>query len=95
MIDVTVRKDHITVSGHARAAPAGQDIVCAAVSALTDTLICSLEQLTEDDIEASISPGRVDIDYRNLSGEAKTLVDSFFIGVCRVAGEYPDYVRIV
>lgn len=95
MIEVSVRKDGITVSGHAGYAPAGQDIVCAGVTALTQTLIKSIEDLTEDKIQYSISPGRVDINYGNLSERSRTLVDSFFIGICKVADEYPDYVRIM
>ncbi len=95
MIEVNVRGDGITVAGHAGYAPAGQDIVCAGVTALTQTLIKSIEDLTEDKIQYSISPGRVDIEYGNLSERSRTLVDSFFIGICMVADEYPDYVRIV
>lgn len=95
MIEVSVRKDKITVAGHAGYAPPGQDIVCAGVSSLTRTLLKSMMDLTTDRIKYSISPGRVDIEYGNLSEKAKTLVDSFFIGLCIIAEEYPDYVRIV
>ena len=94
MIAVSVRKDGITVSGHANYAEAGEDIVCAGVTALTQTLIRSLEGLTSDEIKYEISPGRAAIHYRNLSEEGKLLVDSFFIGVCSIADEFPDYVRI-
>lgn len=95
MIEVNVQRDGITVSGHAGYAPTGQDIVCAGVTALTQTLIKSIEGLAEDKIQYSISPGRVDIEYGNLSERSRTLVDSFFIGICMFADEYPDYVRIV
>jgi uncharacterized protein YsxB (DUF464 family) len=95
MIEVIVRKDGITVSGHAYYAPSGQDIICAAVSSLTQTLIKSIEDLTEDKIQYSISPGRVDIEYENLSEKSRALVDSFFVGIVMIASEYPDNVRIV
>ena len=94
MIEVTVRKDRIIVSGHAGYAEAGKDIVCAGVTALTQSLVSSLIELTANDIEYEISPGRADIHYRNLSEAGKLLVDSFFIGICRIADEFPDYVRI-
>ena len=94
LIAVSVRKDGITVSGHANYAEAGKDIVCAGVTALAQGLIKSLEDLTGDEIKYEISPGRVDIHYRNLSEEGELLVDSFFIGVCSIADEFPDYVRI-
>lgn len=94
MIAVSVRKDKITVSGHAGYAEAGKDIVCAGVTALTMSLVKSLNDLTEDKIEYEISPGRADIYYRDLSEAGKLLVDSFFIGICLIAEEYPDNVRI-
>lgn len=94
MIAVSVRKDKITVSGHAGYAAAGKDIVCAGVTALTMSLVKSLNDLTEDKIEYEISPGRADIYYRDLSEAGKLLVDSFFIGICLIAEEYPDNVRI-
>ncbi len=95
MIVVGVRKDGITVSGHAGYAETGRDIVCAGISALTQSLIKSIEDLTVDRIEYEISPGKVDIIYGDLSEEARTLVDSFFIGVCLIADEFPEYVRIM
>lgn len=95
MIAVSVRKDEIQISGHANYAEEGKDVVCAGVTALTQTLVKSIEDLTEDKIEYDISPGRADIKYRNLSEKAKTLVDSFFIGICMIADEFPDNVRIV
>lgn len=95
MIEVKIRPDEITLFGHANYAVAGQDIICAGATALVQTLIRSIEDLTEDKIEYSISPGWADIKYGNLSEKAKTLVDSFFVGICMIADEYPDCVRIV
>lgn len=94
MIVVSVRKDRITVSGHAGFAEAGKDIVCAGVTALIQTLIKAASDLTEDKIEYEISPGRADIHYRCLSEVGKLLVDAFFVGICMIADEYPEHVRI-
>lgn len=95
MIAVSVRKDKITVSGHAGYAAAGKDIVCAGVTALTMSLVKSLNDLTEDKIDYEMSPGKVDVHYGDLSESGKLLVDSFFIGICLIANEYPDNVRVV
>ena len=95
MIEVSVRKDRITVTGHSGYDEPGRDVVCAGVTALCQTLIRSIESLTEDTIKYEISPGRADTQYGNLSESSKTLVDSFFIGTCMIADEFPDYVRIV
>lgn len=95
LIEASVRRDGITVKGHANYAISGSDIVCAGVTALAQTLIKSIKDLTDDKIEYEISPGRVDIKYGNLSEKSKTLVDSFFIGICMIAEEFPEYVRIM
>lgn len=95
MIEVSVREGEIKISGHADYAVHGSDIVCAGITALTQTLIKSIKDLTDDKIEYEISPGRVDIKYGNLSEKSKTLVDSFFIGICMIAEEFPEYVRIM
>ena len=94
MIEVSVRKDGIVVSGHAGYAPAGSDIVCAGVTALTQELIRSMEGLTDDRIETDIGSGIASIQYGGLSEKGKLLIDSFFIGICMIAEEFPDYVRI-
>lgn len=95
MIEVRIRPERIEISGHAGYAEPGKDIVCAGVTALTQTLIQSIEDLTDDEIEYRISPGRVDINHGNLSEKSKTLVDSFFVGIRLIADEFPNYVAIM
>ena len=82
------------VSGHAGYAPTGSDIVCAGVTALTQELIRSMEGLTDDRIETDIGSGMASIQYGDLSEKGRLLIDSFFIGICMIAEEFPDYVRI-
>lgn len=94
MIEVRIRPERIEISGHAGYAEYGKDIVCAGVTALTQTLIQSIENLTDDKIEYRISPGKVEVEYRNLSEKSKTLVDSFFIGICLIAEEFPEHVKV-
>lgn len=94
MIEVRIRPERIEISGHAGYAEPGKDIVCAGVTALTQTLIQSIENLTDDKIEYRISPGKVEVEYRNLSEKSKTLMDSFFIGICLIAEEFPEYVKV-
>lgn len=94
MIEITRMKDGIQMRGHAHYAKPGQDIVCAGVSALIQTLIQSVEELTEDTIEYSMQPGTVDIKFWSLSDHAQVLVNSFFIGVESIAATYPENVRV-
>ena len=94
MIEVVAADDGITIKGHAHYAEPGKDIVCAGVSALVQTLIQSIEELTADKIKYSMSPGTVDIKFRNLSEQSLVLVDSFFIGITMIANDYPENVRL-
>lgn len=94
MIEVHRGESGITISGHAHYAEAGKDIVCAGISALVQNLIQSIEELTQDKIQYSMSPGRVDINYGNLSEQAQLLVSSFFVGVEMIANGYPDNVKL-
>nr|DAY83714.1 MAG TPA: YsxB-like protein [Caudoviricetes sp.] len=58
------------------------------------SLVKSLNDLTEDNIDYEMSPGKVDVHYGDLSEAGKLLVESFFIGICLIANEYPDNVRV-
>jgi uncharacterized protein YsxB (DUF464 family) len=94
VIEVTGHKDRITIKGHAHYAEPGKDIVCAAVSVLVQTLIQSVEELTADKIEYSMSPGAVDIKFWCLSDQSKVLIDAFFIGIKGIAKAHPENVRL-
>ena len=95
MINVSVQKDEIRVLGHSGYAPPGQDIVCAAVSTLTQGLIASIEGLTGDRPDYTIAPGVFILKIGDLSEKSKLLVDSFFVGIYGVTSAHPDYVRLV
>lgn len=95
MITITVRDAYIRIEGHSGYAPPGTDIVCSAISTLTQTLISSMQALTKDTITYQLAPGDGQISYGSLSEAGKALVDSFFIGCSMVADAYPDHVQIV
>jgi len=67
LIDITKKDSLITIKGHAGYAEPGKDIVCAAVSALTQAFIASIEELTQDKIKYDISVGNAVMRYENLS----------------------------
>lgn len=95
MIEIKVRDHEITVVGHANYAEYGRDIICASVSMLLQNLVKSIHDLTDDKIEYDLKAGQAFIRYRDLSEKSKTLIDSFFIGICSIADAYPDYIMIV
>lgn len=70
MITIKVRKkngsyEEFISKGHAGYAEAGQDIVCAAVSALIITTVNSLEKFTDDKFDVQEKDGFVSIHFRN------------------------------
>ena len=95
MIVVNITKNGLTVDGHAGYAETGNDIICAAVSALAQGLIYSLDALTDDRISCQVMDGHIGIQYENLSEQGKLLTDSFFIAVSAVQETYgAEYVCI-
>ena len=94
MITIKVRKkngsyEEFISKGHAGYAEAGQDIVCAAVSALIITTVNSLEKFTDDNFDVHEKDGFVSIHFRNnLSERAMLLMDSLLLGLTEIAGSY-------
>ena len=72
LIVVKVRENSLTIDGHAGYAEFGKDIVCAAVSALTQSFIKSVETLTTDKLKYKISSGNTVILHGDLSEKSQT-----------------------
>lgn len=94
MIQIHVDSTQIVVEGHAGFAPTGQDIVCAGISALTQTLIKALNVLAPRESAFHIEPGKVVIQFQMHSEKSRLLVSSFFVGVEMIAQEYPENVTL-
>ncbi|MDO4272701.1 MAG: ribosomal-processing cysteine protease Prp [Eubacteriales bacterium] len=88
MIEISITAQGIRMQGHAGKSINGQDIVCAAVSALTCNLINSLQELTDNRIRADTSSGLTIIEWEELSEPGKLLVDSWFLGLTAVNQEH-------
>lgn len=96
LIAINITRTGLTVDGHAGYAKTGNDIICAAVSALTQGLVHSLKALTDDEISYHIADGHIDIEYKDLSEKGCLLVDSFFIAVNDIQRTYgTEYVQAV
>lgn len=86
------------LEGHAGAAEAGQDIVCAAVSALVLNAVNSIERFTEDGIccEAAQDGGYLKFSFTGtVSAESSLLVKSMLAGLEDVQKQYGKrYIKI-
>ena len=95
MIEVDAREGRITVTGHAGYAPPGQDIICAGVTALVQTLALALERSEpEEDVFIHIEPGMAIFECDRLTDAGKINAGSFLIGMNWLAETYPDYVQV-
>ena len=94
MIEITNRHGEIVVKGHAGYAEHGQDIVCAAISTLTQVFVESVRELTKDKIKSDITAGNAVVKYGNLTEQGKLLLDSFLLGIQMICESYPAHVRM-
>ena len=89
-----------TAEGHSGYARAGEDIVCAAVSALVINTVNSIEQLTEDVCAVESDAERGFINFRLLgdcSRESEILLRSLVLGLSEIESDETnqDYVDII
>lgn len=89
MITILITPKCIHMSGHANTAPRGSDIVCSAVSALTLTLIQGLKEVAGMSLYESVEAGNICIEWQTINDTGKALVDTWFLGICGIAAEYP------
>lgn len=98
MTTITQKDNVITVSGHAGYSYVGQDIVCSAISTLTQTFITTMDILYPDRIKYAVRECEPFITIcleKDLNQDETILLKSFFIGVSGVAEAYPEHVKIV
>lgn len=104
MITVTVSRNEdgvcnrICMEGHAGYAEYGQDIVCAAASALFINTVNAIETFTDDDftVDQDTKTDRVILQMTSsISGEAKLLIDSLLLGLQGIESEYgTEFIRV-
>ena len=88
------------LSGHAGFAPAGEDIVCAAVSMLVINTINSIEEFTKDKIHCQAEEsGWIEAWFEmgkneKVSHDAALLLKAMVKGLYEVKKEYGSYISI-
>ena len=93
-----------TISGHANFDDHGRDIVCAAISVLSQTALLSLVEvcgLEEESIEYTIDDktGFLDVNLpRNIENEilekTQIVLNTLIVGINSVIESYPKYVTL-
>jgi|SRR5690625_1582396 len=100
MIQVSVRRAYgqitgFTVKGHSGLGPPGGDIVCAGVSAITQsaTLGLAFYDLVE---QVDSAKGLLHVDLRISTQESakSAIIKAMLLGLRQIEEQYPDRVRI-
>ena len=76
------------IKGHAEYAQSGEDIICAAVSALVINTVNSIENFTMDNIEVfnNEEEGHIRLMINDqISHDSKLLIDSLVLGINQIA----------
>ena len=87
----------LSICGHARSAPKGEDLVCAAASILAFTAEAALQDEAERFYPRAVKkPGELRLSCEPSAGSRKAcrrLLDTLWFGFELLAREYPDYVK--
>ena len=88
----------IVMEGHAGYADEGEDIICAAVSALAINFYNSVETFTDDGFEGIAGQEDVQFDFRftsDISPESQLLMNSLVLGLQNIENDYgKSYINI-
>jgi Predicted ribosomal protein len=93
------RASEIIVSGHAGFADHGEDIVCAAVSVLTISILNGLtEILGRKDLDEVVEEGYVrftipEITDETMNMKTDTLISTYLLGIRGIKEAYGDYIQ--
>lgn len=83
------------VSGHANTAPHGQDIVCAAVAALTQTAVLGLECHLQRSFKLDITSGRLSLMLEGLPDQLTgAILETMLLGLFEIEKIHPQVIHI-
>ncbi len=99
MITITVQYTEtghmigFTTTGHAEYNEEGSDIVCAAVSALTQTALLGLLQYAgPSDVQYTVQKGQLAVQLKRSCQEADIILNTMVLGLEEIARQYDTYV---
>lgn len=101
MITIQFTDTSLHISGHAGCGPAGQDIVCAGVSTLYNTVVLNLLALSDEGacaVAYDPAPGKAWVaatPVRWREDEVRRVFRFAEIGLRKMAEQYGEYTKIV
>ena len=102
MIRVRIERDSLgriqgfEAKGHAEAGPRGKDIVCAAVSVLTDSVFLGLDKHLHREMEWSADNGDIFVRLKDKPDDlTEAILATLVLGLTEIQKIYPDRLRIL
>ena len=94
MIKVNIKKDQITIKGHAGYDEFGKDIVCASVTSIATTTINAIIRLDSSAIDFKSDSGLIDIVIKKHSDLVDILILNMTELLKELEKEYKKYIKI-
>lgn len=98
-IKITIKNDNIVsfnIFGHANFAPKGRDIVCSAVSSITQTTLLGLNEILKKDIdfEQDVSLGLLKVMVNNPDRDSDLIIKTMTLALERLEKIYPKNISV-
>ena len=95
MIKVEVKKDNISILGHAMYDDYGKDIVCAAVSGIVITTVESIASIDETSIDINEMPNKLEIIINKHDNITDKLITTMINLLKELEKKYPKNIKII
>ena len=80
------------VTGHAEYGSHGMDIVCAAVSAITQTAVLGLQEFSN--VKKNVKPGYMMVEITTKNDASRIIVDTMVGGLLQIERQYPNHIQV-
>ena len=102
MVEIRIERDSASricayaASGHAEAGPAGEDIICAAISVLTDTAFLGLSRHLGRTLDYKAKDGLISVRLEQAADErTEAILATMVLGLHEIKKMEPDRIRII
>lgn len=88
----------VTLKGHAESVDEGYDLVCCAVSSISQTILIGIVEVLKLKIDYSIDDGFLSFSLEDLSideiKECQVLMETMLLGLKSVELNYDEYIKV-
>lgn len=92
MVEVNITDQGFFISGHAKYDEYGYDIVCSAISALSQSIAMAIKKHGKAKIR--FTNGWANVELKEFSKETEILIDVLRMGLLEIEKEYPKHLEV-